>query len=54
MLTEDQKELYYQHIRSIVKVENGYNYQDLDEDEVEDFVNRKADHIFETIFEEEY
>ena len=54
MLTEEQKETYYQNIRSMVMVENGYSYQDMDDEEVEDFVNREADHIFETIFEEEY
>lgn len=54
MLTEEQKETYYQNIRSMVMVENGYSYQDLDNEEVEDFINREADHIFETIFEEEY
>ena len=54
MLTEEQKETYYQNIRSIIMVKNGYGYQDIDNEEVEDFVNREADHIFETIFEEEY
>tara|TARA_R110000744_G_scaffold255712_1_gene371174 strand:+ start:207 stop:383 length:177 start_codon:yes stop_codon:yes gene_type:complete len=54
MLTEEQKETYYQNIRSIIMVKNGYGYQDVDDEEVEDFVNREADHIFETIFEEEY
>ena len=54
MLTEEQKETYYQNIRSIIMVKNGYGYQDMDNEEVEDFVNREADHIFETIFEEEY
>jgi len=54
MLTEEQKETYYQNIRSIIMVKNRYGYQDMDNEEVEDFVNREADHIFETIFEEEY
>jgi|TARA_R110000751_G_scaffold6598_2_gene28140 hypothetical protein len=54
MLTEEQKETYYQNIRSIIMVKNGYGHQDIDNEEVEDFVNREADHIFETIFEEEY
>ena len=54
MLTEEQKETYYQNIRSIIMVKNRYGYQDVDNEEVEDFVNREADHIFETIFEEEY
>tara|TARA_R110000822_G_scaffold144118_1_gene282693 strand:+ start:227 stop:403 length:177 start_codon:yes stop_codon:yes gene_type:complete len=54
MLTEEQKETYYQNIRSIIMVKNRYGYQDIDNEEVEDFVNREADHIFETIFEEEY
>ena len=54
MLTEEQKELYYQNIRSMVMVENGYIYQDIDDEGIEDFVNTKAKHIFETTFEEEY
>ena len=54
MLTEEQKETYYQNIRSIIMAKNRYGYQDIDNEEVEDFVNREADHIFETIFEEEY
>tara|TARA_B110000858_G_scaffold112225_1_gene128367 strand:- start:1357 stop:1533 length:177 start_codon:yes stop_codon:yes gene_type:complete len=54
MLTEEQKETYYQNIRSMIMVKNRYGYQDIDNEEVEDFVNREADHIFETIFEEEY
>ena len=54
MLTEEQKETYYQNIRSIIMVKNRYGHQDIDNEEVEDFVNREADHIFETIFEEEY
>ena len=54
MLTEEQKETYYQNIRSIIMVKNRYGYQDVDNEEVEDFVNREADHIFETIFEEEF
>ena len=46
MLTEEQKETYYQNIRSIIMVKNRYGYQDMDNEEVEDFVNREADHIF--------
>ena len=30
MLTEEQKEFYYQNIRTMVMVENGYSYQDMD------------------------
>ena len=54
MLTEEQKEMYYQNIRSMVVVENKYSYQDLDDERVEDFINKESNRIFRAIFEEEY
>jgi len=52
-LSEEQKEFYYQNIRSMVMVQNGYDYNDMDDGSIEDFVNREADRVFETIFEVE-
>ena len=50
-LTEEQIEMYYQNIRSMVMVENNLDYNDMDDEEDENFVNREADRIFEAIFE---
>lgn len=54
MLTEEDKEFYYQNIRTFIMTEHGYDYNDMDYEEVEDLVNRESDRLFEAIFEEEY
>jgi hypothetical protein len=53
-LTEEQKEVYYQNIITMIMVDNGYDEDDMDDDGIEDSVNREADRLFEIIFEEQY
>jgi hypothetical protein len=53
-LTEDQREFYYQNIRNYIMEDNGYDEDDMDDEGTEDFVNREADKMFESIFKEEY
>lgn len=54
MLIEEDKEFYYQRIRTMVMVDNDYSYEDLDDENVEDFVNRESERIFEAVFGEDY
>ena len=54
MKEEKQIEQYYQNIRTMIMVKNNLNYNSLDNIEVEEWLNKKAKHIFRTIFEFEY
>ena len=51
-LTQEQGELYYQNIKTMIMVDNGYDEDDMDDDGIEDSVNREADRLFYTVFKE--
>ena len=53
-LAKEMRDEYYQRIRTMVMVNLRYSYEDLDDRDIEDEVNRESDRIFEAVFGEDY
>lgn len=53
-LTEEQKDFYFQNIKTMIMERNDLEEEDMDDDDNEDLVNRASNVVFGKIFGIDY